>query len=321
MPGLLTESEALSLLAEELEPVRGELGIGDDAAVFAVSGPAELVWTVDACLEHVHFERAWLTLADVAHKAIHSAVSDLAAMGARPERLLTQVTVSADVDAARFRSFARAEAEAARELGVSIVGGNLTWGADFGVVVTALGSLARGQRPLLQSGARAGDALWLAGEPGLAGVGYELLRAGAVDETASEHERRAMQAFRRPRALVAEGLRAALVGSGGLDVSDGLARDVRLFAEKSRVRMVLDEARLAALLPRALEHVCAERGWSCVERALTGGEDYLLLVSGAPGSAPPVGFHEVGRVEAGSGAFVRGPNGERALAGGFEHGA
>lgn len=319
MAGLLTESEALVLLAEELEPLRGELGMGDDAAVFGVSGSAQLVWTVDACLEHVHFERAWLTLADVAHKAIHAAVSDVAAMGARPERILTQVTVSADVDAALFRAFARAEAEAARELGVRIVGGNLTWGADFGVVVTALGRLEPGARPLLQSGARPGDALWLAGEPGLAGAGYELLFSGVRDETATDDELRCMQAFRRPRALVTEGLRAAPLGSGGLDVSDGLARDARLFADRSQVRLVFEEERLASVLPAALLQVCHERGWDVLDRAVAGGEDYLLLVSGPPGGAP-LGFTEVGFVESGRGAVLRGPGGEREIAGGFEHG-
>lgn len=319
MSAQLTESKALALLVEELGLVHGELGMGDDAAVFPARGGTSLVWTVDACLEHVHFERAWLTLDDVAHKAIHSAVSDLAAMGARPERILTQVTVSPDVDAAQFRSFARTEAEVARELGVAIVGGNLTWGADFGVVVSALGSLAAGARPLLQSGARAGDALWLAGSLGLAGAGYELFRAGTLDQTASEHERVCLQAFRRPRALLEEGLRVSSLGSGGLDVSDGLARDARLFADRSQVRFVLDEERLRAVLPVALDRVCRERGWDAIERALSGGEDYALLVSGPKGGAPP-GFHEIGVVEAGRGAVIRGPGGERELSGGFEHG-
>src|SRR5262245_15927798 len=89
-----SEGQAVELLKGLFAGARkGTLvGIGDDAAVIAGSG-SSLVLTIDACVEHVHFERRWLSLADVGWRATHAAVSDLAAMGARPLAALSNLSL------------------------------------------------------------------------------------------------------------------------------------------------------------------------------------------------------------------------------------
>ena len=139
-----------------------ELGIGDDAAVLKSAGRS--VWTVDSAVEHVHFERAWLSCADIGFRSFQAAASDISAMGGAPFAALSSVIFPSDFSAAELNQLARGQRAAARALGCAIVGGNLARGAELSVTTTVLG---RVKRPLLRSGARVGDELWLCGELGL----------------------------------------------------------------------------------------------------------------------------------------------------------
>ena len=56
--------------------------LGDDAAV--VRARAYAVTSVDAMVEGIHFRRDQLSPAEIGHRALAAAVSDLAAMGAEP---------------------------------------------------------------------------------------------------------------------------------------------------------------------------------------------------------------------------------------------
>ena len=161
--GGLTEARALGILRQELPRfgARTLVGLGDDAAVLEV-GARRQVWTIDACVEGVHFERSWLSMEDLAHKAIEAAVSDVCAMGARPSGVLVQLTLAPWLTPGLLRRLAREQAATARRLGAPIVGGNLTAGRQLELVTTALGELDGA--PLLRSGAQAGDEVWLVGE-------------------------------------------------------------------------------------------------------------------------------------------------------------
>src|SRR3954463_6422024 len=89
-------------------------GIGDDAATLEVPRGEQLVVSVDACVEGRHFKRGWINAREIGYRAAAAAMSDLAAMAARPIGLLFAVNVSADfryemlelgdgvADAARF---------------------------------------------------------------------------------------------------------------------------------------------------------------------------------------------------------------------------
>src|SRR5690606_23281279 len=122
----LTEFAAIELLAKQLA-ARGpgvHLGIGDDAALLGrVEG--KLVLSVDTCLEHTHFERDWLSLEQLGAKALQSAASDLAAMGARAVAALSALVLPRGVTAREVTALAKGQAAAARALGCSIVGGNI----------------------------------------------------------------------------------------------------------------------------------------------------------------------------------------------------
>ena len=236
----------------------GEVWIGDDAAVLRPpEGP--LLLAADALVEGVHWDPAVTGFDDAGWKALAVNVSDLAAMGGRPLHAVVTVTVppgrAGDVD----RMYDGIEA-AAKALECPVVGGDLTGGPALVVTVAVTGTVDGA--PVLRSGARPGDLLFVTGPLGAA--------------SAALRERRPTP---RVAPRVAEGVAARLGGATAmLDLSDGLLIDLRRLADASGVGVVVDEVPVAEGATR--------------DDALGGGDDYELLFS-APSApdmhgAPPV---------------------------------
>jgi len=310
----LTEFSAISRLeALFRRPTRQvETGIGDDAAVLKTSG--RWVWTVDTAVEHVHFERGWLSLADLGWRSFQAAASDVSAMGGAPFAALSSVIFPPQFAAAELTQLARGQRAAARALGCAIAGGNLARGAELSITTTVVGSV---KRPLLRSGARVGDELWLSGELGLAAAGLRLLQRGTL-RGKSVAARRALAAFRRPRAQLAAGLALGRCAHAAIDISDGLAGDAQHLARASAVELQIDLAALSATLSPALRALAPELGISALELALYGGEDYALLAAG-PQRARSRGASVIGNVVAGRGVWLLEGGSRRRAGHGFEH--
>jgi thiamine-monophosphate kinase len=289
-----------------------ELGIGDDAAV--LKSRARWVWTVDTAVEHVHFERGWLTLADLGWRSFQAAASDVSAMGGAPFAALSSVIFPSGFAAAELRQLTRGQRLAARALDCALVGGNLSRGAELSVTTTVVG---RVRRPLLRSGARVGDELWLCGELGWAAAGLRLLQAG-VRRGKSTAARRALRAFRRPQAQLAAGLDLARAAHAAIDISDGLAGDAWHLAQASGVELSLDLARLSATLDPALQALAPRLGVAALELALYGGEDYALLAAG-PKRARPPRARVIGAVGEGRGVWLVDGGLRRRAGRGFAH--
>jgi len=287
------------------------VGIGDDAAVLGPLG--RTVWTVDTAVEHVHFERRWLSLAELGWRSFNAAASDVCAMGGTPVAALSSVIFPPRFRAAELTALARGQRAAARALGCEVVGGNLSRGAELSITTTVLGTV---KRPLLRSGARVGDELWLCGKLGLAAAGLRLLQRGGRAEDAAA--RSALRAFRRPRAELAAGLLLASRAHAAIDISDGLAGDAAHLAEASRVRLVFDCATLEGSLTPALHSLAARLGVPALELALYGGEDYALLAAG-PRRRRPEGASVVGRVLPGRGVWLLESGRMRRAGAGFQH--
>jgi len=313
-----TELGAIALLERLLgsQSARAvEIGIGDDAAVIRL-GKRRLVWTIDASIEGVHFDRRWLSLDDVGWRSFQAAASDLAAMGARPIAALAGLVLPKGSTEQEITALGRGQADAARSLACPLIGGNISRGGELGVTTTLLGEVPR---PILRSGARAGHELWLVGNVGLAYAGLELLRRGAAKRLSSA-ERICVEAWRRPRALIAEGQRLRGRARAALDVSDGLSGDAARLAAASSVRLILEERPLRAVLSPALQQIAKKLGEDPLELALVGGEDYALLAAG-PKNSRPRRARPVGRIERGRGVFLEPAAGGRSvpLGPGFDH--
>lgn len=309
----------ITLLARELAGTRGravQLGIGDDAAVLRV-GKERIVVSVDDQVQGVHFDLRWLSALDVGYRSLQAAASDLAAMGATPLAAVASLHVPRGFPEAKLQELARGQAQAARQLGCPVVGGNIARGQVLSVTTTVLG---RVKKPLLRSGARVGDELWVLGELGLARAGLLLhqqrLKPPARLRTVAE---RACVAWARPEARVAAGRKLLGRARAVIDVSDGLAGDVQHLASESGVKAVVEAARLARLVSPELCELGDLLGEPGVALALTGGEDYALLCAG-PKARRPARAKVVGRIERGRGSVLELETGQRLPLGpGFDH--
>ncbi len=266
------------------------LGIGDDAAVVRVFGDSVL--SVDVSVEGTHFRRAFAPLDVLAERAFHAAMSDLAAMGAAPSCVLVSLVLPADLDDASLDTLLVGLARAASELEAPIVGGNTSRGPCLVINTTVIG-VARA-KPLLRSGARVGDRVYVTGPTGDRALGLEILLRGA--SSLSEPARGApfVSAWCMPRARIAEGLALAPVATSAIDISDGLAKDLHRVLDASGVG-----ARLwADALPRALDFdaLATALGLDPVTLLIAGGEAYELLFTAPPDIAMPAWAHPIGEI-------------------------
>lgn len=152
------------------------VGPGDDCAVLAAPDGRYCV-SADVLVEGRHFRTDWSSGFDVGARAAAQNLADIAAMGARPVALVACLVLPGATPVDWVVDLARGMALRCREAGAAIVGGDLSAGEGLVVAVTVHGDL-RGRAPVLRSGARAGEALVLAGAPGRAAAGLALLEAG-----------------------------------------------------------------------------------------------------------------------------------------------
>jgi len=243
------------------------LGIGDDAAVLEPPPGEELVMTVDAVVEGVHFDRSF-SPEEIGYKALAVNLSDLAAMGARPLWALCALATRRGERAERLAGVGRGLAACARVHRVALVGGNVTRASELSLTVTVVGAVRPG-RALTRAGGQPGDQVLVSGTLGDAAAGR---RKGAP--------RALVERQRRPRPRLALGRALAPLAHAGLDVSDGLLQDLgHLCAAAGLGATVRLEALPLSLAYRRLEG----RRRRPLEAALAGGEDYELLVAVPPG--------------------------------------
>ena len=234
-------------------PANVIVGIGDDCAVVRAGTAAEgdLLLTSDAVIEGVHFAKGTAGEA-IGHKAAGRVLSDIAAMGGEPLWMLADLVLPADTPVAAVEGIYRGASRLARKYGMAIVGGDTAGGPGLEIHAFGVGRVPRGTA-VLRSGARRGDALYATGRLG-----------GSL---AGRHLR-----F-EPRVAEGEWLREGRWASSMIDISDGLASDVRHIMERSGVGVLLDLANVP--VSRAARGAAAGR--DPLEHALYDGEDFELL--------------------------------------------
>jgi thiamine-monophosphate kinase len=267
-----------------LAPFGGGEGIGSDCAELAVGAGPKLIVTTDAIVEGVHFDLRRFTPEDVGWKALAVNLSDLAAAGARPRWFVCALGVPRRPRTLQLAiGMARGMSELARGVECALVGGNVTASREWSITITAMGEA---RRPLSRFGARPGDALVVIGPLGDAAAGLRPRASSA-----------AVRAQRRPVPLVREGLAAVRFASAAIDVSDGLLQDLGHLCRASGVGAEIECSRLPV-------GAGARRQPDAVDLALSGGEDYALLLAvprkRLPALRRALAYSEVGAVVRGT---------------------
>jgi thiamine-monophosphate kinase len=279
--------------------------IGDDAAVLDVPVGERLVVSTDTSLEGIHFSRDWLNSFEIGYRATAAALSDLAAMAARPLGILIALTLP-EGNKQEAREIATGIREGASAVLCPIVGGDLSSGKELSLTITALGSTPH---PLARSGAKVGQRVYVTGRLGGPAAAVRAWQAGGLPTEAD----RARFANPVPRIEPAIGL-VARGATSAIDISDGLMADVGHIAAASKVCIEIDAERV----PRVA-------GVSSVQAA-SSGEEYEIVVTGPAIDtvqfAQEFGLDltEIGRVVAGSPGIVLKQAGELiATPPGFDH--
>src|SRR6201996_1282370 len=174
------EFELLALLRERLpEPgPRVRLGSGDDAAI-SVPGGA-VATSVDALVEGVHFRRETASPAQIGAKALATALSDLAAMGAEPGEAYVVLGIPEGVEEPFLLELAEGLARVAEETGTAVIGGDVTRAASLTLAITVVGHARAAGDFVSRGGAEPGDLLVLSGELGGAAAGLLLIEDPAL---------------------------------------------------------------------------------------------------------------------------------------------
>lgn len=263
-------------------------GLGDDAAVVRAGG-AYAVTSVDTMVEGVHFRVGELTWAEIGHRAMAAALSDLAAMGLGGGEASAggggeaYLALGLPGHAARQDCLALIEAmqALAERCKVTIAGGDVTSAPALIVSVTVVGHTDDPGRLVGRDGARPGDLVGVTGRLGGGAAGLAVVE-GRV-RVSTDVASRLRRAYACPVPRLAAGRALAVAGASAMiDISDGLATDAGHIGRASGVRLELELSRL----PQAegLAAAAEQLGRRPAELAATGGDDYELCAC-APASA------------------------------------
>jgi thiamine-monophosphate kinase len=307
----LNEKQLIRAIREEFRgPYPGlALGIGDDAAVIKTRG-TNFVITKDLLIEDVHFILRHHPSRLLGRKSLNVNLSDLAAMGAFPKYALLGLGLPKRSETKWVREFFAGFKSAAKEYGVSLIGGDITRAQKVTISVTLLGE---GKNIVRRDGAKPEDRLFVSGPLGEAREGLLLLKKG-IQLGKNKQQNRMLKAFLDPKPRIELGKELARLGlaSAMIDISDGLSVDLVHICEESDcgAEVYLDK------LPVSAELKILQR--RAYDFALNGGEDYQLLFS-VPETKLAVlsklkdefGLYTIGRMIDQKGIFVVDRSGRR----------
>jgi thiamine-monophosphate kinase len=301
----MNEFDLISRLTRSLPTSEAVVvGAGDDCAVLDFGLPDRLLlFKTDAVVEGIHFTAA-TEPQKIGRKALARCLSDIAAMAGTPGAALVTIALPRNFDPGFVEEVYAGMNEMARRHGVAIVGGETTTNPGGMLLsVALLGFVPRG-KGVLRSGAKAGDAIFVTGELG-----------GSLSGKHLEFE---------PRLAEARWLAQHFQVHAMIDISDGLAGDLRHILTASRVGAELRspsipisrEARLAAKAGSAAK--------PALLAALTDGEDFELLFTVTARDAvplldawrkqfPQVPLTCIGKIREGDGVIIRDKHGARPL--------
>lgn len=248
-----------------------DLSIGDDAAVFTPPKGHSLVFSVDTQVEGRHFPLGF-PADKVATRALGAALSDLAAMGARPHHFTLALTLP-HLDEDWLAGFSKGLFGLADRFDIKLVGGDTTKG-PLSITIQVHGLVEQGVYTA-RSGAREGDGVYVSGALGDAAAGLRFALEQRCLDGLDPDEQYLYKAFAEPLPEIDLGLKLVGTASAGMDISDGLLADLEQLARASELVCEID----LDLIPLS-DALCRVVGASgALDAALSGGDDYKLLLT------------------------------------------
>lgn len=301
-----------SLQASFLPPGSSALvGIGDDCAVIPQGDGTSWLITTDALVEGVHFLKEQIPPKELGYKAVAVSVSDIAAMGGEPRYAFLSIAMAPPLDSSWSAQLLLGIREACQRWGILLLGGDTVGSRrDLFLNIALVGSAAN-DKIKYRHQAVEGDRLCVSSCLGNAGGGWQALSTGiALDELATE----LVHSHFHPEPSPEQGcwLAAHEGVHAMMDLSDGLQQDLQRLLCSSQKGAIVELSKLP--LSPTLQQLSRRHQWDPIELALTGGEDYCLLVAIAPESCQQLqaDFHkqfgsflyEVGQITSATGKLL-----------------
>lgn len=271
-----------------------QVGIGDDAAVIKSSNN-KLVATVDMAVEDIHFNKKWSTPFQIGAKLTTANLADIFAMGAIPKYLLVAAGISELNNSETVTELAKGIRSVADKFEVTVIGGDLSKSEKMTLSITALGELS--DQPILRSGARVGDLIYLSSLTGLSAAGLAILNREL------DRPRYVVEAHLNPKLVAPEKL--IKVATSMCDVSDGLATDASHLSHASNVNFNLSKDLISQAADfKDLAELAKELNEDVFDWILTGGEDHFFLATvGKENESNELGI-QIGSVGKGEGKLL-----------------
>jgi len=287
-------------------------GIGDDTAVFNISGRDTLA-TSDMMVEGIHFDLSFTTFYQLGYKLLAVNISDIFAMGGDPEYFLVSLSIPSSVKTDHIHDLYEGISELAEKFGISIVGGDTC--ASRGDIVLNGTLIGTANKAVTRSGAKNGDGIFVTNTVGDSAAGLMLLkkRGKKINNFSSSPGMTLMKRHLMPDITP---LKTSAEINSMIDLSDGLLLDLSHICDESRVGAVIYKERLP--ISKELSETAKKIGIDSMELALKGGEDYALLFT-APKNIKTNAFM-IGEITR-SGRFLIDENGRKTACKpeGFEH--
>ena len=271
-----------------------QVGIGDDAAVIKSSNN-KLVATVDMAVEDIHFNKKWSSPFQIGAKLTTANLADIFAMGAIPKYLLVAAGISELNNSETVTELAKGIRSVADNFEVTVIGGDLSKSEKMTLSITALGELSA--QPILRSGARVGDLIYLSSLTGLSAAGLAILNREL------DRPRYVVEAHLNPKLVAPDKL--IKVATSMCDVSDGLATDAAHLSYASNVNFNLSKDLISQAADfKDLAELAEELNEDVFDWILTGGEDHFFLATvGKENESNELGI-QIGSVGKGEGKLL-----------------
>lgn len=228
-------------------------GIGDDAAVLKYTKDKYLLFTADMLIEGIHFDLKKAAFEEIGHKALACSISDIAAMGGIPKWAVISGGFPPGLNIKNIERLYSGIRKLADSFSVNIVGGDTVKSGKLVIDISLIGEVKK-ENLILRSGAKLGDIIFVTGSLGGSISGKHLNFTPRIKES------QILVKYFNINSMI--------------DISDGVAGDLKRIIEESKKGAVISEA----LIPLSKET-------RSIKNALSDGEDYELLFTASETSA------------------------------------
>lgn len=243
------------------------VGIGDDTAVYKTEKGLQVL-TTDCLVEGDHFRREWFTPMQIGMKAIEINVSDIAAMGALPKYVLVELALPSDLDVDFVEELYKGMWKVCDKYNIEIIGGNMTHCENIVISITLTGEVDK-KNLCLRSGVKPGDFILVSGHLGNGRAGLRLFQGSL------KGFEKVRKAYLEPKAQLETALKIAAYANSMIDVSDGLAPEVKHICNESKCGAIIYKDKIP--IKDEVRDVARTLNEDEYDYALYGGEDFELV--------------------------------------------